>query len=231
MRDGRREGSLLGVLDRTVTAMGSRLLADWLANPLTDRGGDRARLDAVGELVGDPAAGGRAAARAAAACTTCERLLARVTTGRAVAARSELPGPHAALGCRAQGQADRPQQSAAWPQLEARLDLCPGLASQARQRRWPTIARWSAATAASSAPASHAELDDLRELAARRQAVDRPLPGRGDRADRHPEPQGRLQQGLRLLPRRSRTPTATRFPPTTSASRRSRTPSATSRRS
>ena len=34
--EGRREGSLLAVLDRTVTAMGSRLLADWLANPLMD---------------------------------------------------------------------------------------------------------------------------------------------------------------------------------------------------
>ena len=36
IRDARREGSLLWVLDRTVTAMGSRLLAEWVANPLTD---------------------------------------------------------------------------------------------------------------------------------------------------------------------------------------------------
>ena len=36
LREGRREGSLLAVLDQTVTAMGSRLLAEWLANPLTD---------------------------------------------------------------------------------------------------------------------------------------------------------------------------------------------------
>ena len=36
LRDGRREGSLLGVMDRTVTSMGARLLGDWLANPLTE---------------------------------------------------------------------------------------------------------------------------------------------------------------------------------------------------
>ena len=35
LREGRREGSLLAVIDRTLTAMGSRLLADWVANPLT----------------------------------------------------------------------------------------------------------------------------------------------------------------------------------------------------
>src|SRR5690606_12166502 len=37
LREGRREGSLLAVLDRTMTTMGARLLADWLANPLADR--------------------------------------------------------------------------------------------------------------------------------------------------------------------------------------------------
>ena len=36
LRDGQRNGALLGVLDRTTTAMGSRLLGDWLSAPLTD---------------------------------------------------------------------------------------------------------------------------------------------------------------------------------------------------
>src|SRR5262249_32624481 len=35
LRDGSREGSLLEVLDRTVTAMGARLLQEWLLAPLT----------------------------------------------------------------------------------------------------------------------------------------------------------------------------------------------------
>ena len=50
IREGNRDGSLLSVIDRTVTAMGSRLLADWIANPLTDIKGINVRLDAVGEL-------------------------------------------------------------------------------------------------------------------------------------------------------------------------------------
>ena len=43
----------LGVIDRTVTSLGARLLADWLAAPLTDVAAINARLDAVAELVAD----------------------------------------------------------------------------------------------------------------------------------------------------------------------------------
>ncbi len=49
-RDGKREGSLLSVLDRTATPMGARLLADWLSAPLTDIAAINRRLDAVEEL-------------------------------------------------------------------------------------------------------------------------------------------------------------------------------------
>jgi len=44
---GGRDGSLLGCIDRTVTAAGGRLLAERLARPLTDVGAINARLDAV----------------------------------------------------------------------------------------------------------------------------------------------------------------------------------------
>lgn len=44
---GGRDGSLLGCVDRTVTAAGGRLLAERLARPLTDVGGINTRLDAV----------------------------------------------------------------------------------------------------------------------------------------------------------------------------------------
>ncbi len=47
LRDGKRDGSLLGVLDRCVTPMGSRLMADWLSDPLTSRQRIDERLDAV----------------------------------------------------------------------------------------------------------------------------------------------------------------------------------------
>jgi DNA mismatch repair protein MutS len=49
-RSGRQQATLLSVLDRTTTAMGSRLLRDWLVRPLVDRGAIQARLDGVAEL-------------------------------------------------------------------------------------------------------------------------------------------------------------------------------------
>ncbi|HEX8908648.1 MAG TPA: DNA mismatch repair protein MutS, partial [Anaeromyxobacteraceae bacterium] len=49
---GKRKGSLLGVLDRSVTALGGRRLAEWLRWPLLDPVAIGARLDAVEELVG-----------------------------------------------------------------------------------------------------------------------------------------------------------------------------------
>ncbi len=48
---GQRRGSLLAVVDRTLTPMGARLLRDWLRYPLLDELAIRARLDGVQELV------------------------------------------------------------------------------------------------------------------------------------------------------------------------------------
>ncbi|MGH7217462.1 MAG: DNA mismatch repair protein MutS [Nitrospiraceae bacterium] len=44
------QSTVLSVLDRTATSMGSRLLRDWLVRPLLDRSAIHARLEAVGEL-------------------------------------------------------------------------------------------------------------------------------------------------------------------------------------
>jgi DNA mismatch repair protein MutS len=49
---GRRKGTLLAILDRTVTAPGGRRLAEWLRYPLTDLSEIGRRLDAVEELAG-----------------------------------------------------------------------------------------------------------------------------------------------------------------------------------
>jgi DNA mismatch repair protein MutS len=48
IRTGSVKGSLLGVLDATVTAMGGRLLRQWLSQPLLDVDKLEQRLDAVG---------------------------------------------------------------------------------------------------------------------------------------------------------------------------------------
>ena len=51
---GERRGSLLEAIDRTVTAAGSRLLAQRLSAPLTDPAAINARLDAVAVFVAMP---------------------------------------------------------------------------------------------------------------------------------------------------------------------------------
>ena len=52
LRDGKRQGSLVGLLDRTATAVGGRMLASWLVQPLYELQEIDARLDAVDELRG-----------------------------------------------------------------------------------------------------------------------------------------------------------------------------------
>ncbi|MGI6567242.1 MAG: DNA mismatch repair protein MutS [Firmicutes bacterium] len=53
LRDGEYRGSLLWLLDGTVTAMGGRLLRQWVLQPRLDRQEIIQRLDAVEELVRD----------------------------------------------------------------------------------------------------------------------------------------------------------------------------------
>ncbi len=53
IRSRKTEGSLLGTLGRTVTAMGARLLRSWINQPLLDIKRLNARLDAVEALTGD----------------------------------------------------------------------------------------------------------------------------------------------------------------------------------
>lgn len=50
LRDKNKKGSLLWVLDKTVTSMGARLLKKWLEQPLIDIDAIHERLDAVAEL-------------------------------------------------------------------------------------------------------------------------------------------------------------------------------------
>jgi DNA mismatch repair protein MutS len=78
---GERRGSLLAAIDRTVTAAGSRLLAQRLAAPLTDPTEIRHRLDAVTALVNDAAARSDLRDRLKAA-PDLARALTRIVIGR-----------------------------------------------------------------------------------------------------------------------------------------------------
>jgi DNA mismatch repair protein MutS len=77
-----RSGTLFGVLDRTRTAMGARLLRHWLLAPLTDRLAIAERLDAVEALVTRPVE--RAQLREAMdGVRDIERLAGKVAAARA----------------------------------------------------------------------------------------------------------------------------------------------------
>ena len=78
---GERRGSLLDAIDCTVTAAGSRLLAQRLAAPLTDSTAIARRLDAIGTFMADSAVREdiRATLRSA---PDMSRALARLSVGR-----------------------------------------------------------------------------------------------------------------------------------------------------
>jgi len=79
---GRREGSLAGVLDRTRTPMGGRLLGSWLSEPLVAANAIDERLDAVATLVADASLAARLAEKLTGV-GDLERLTGRVISGRA----------------------------------------------------------------------------------------------------------------------------------------------------
>jgi DNA mismatch repair protein MutS len=74
---GKRRGSLLGLLDRTATALGARRLAEWLRYPLLDAAAIGERLDAVEEICGS-AVLREGLAEALRAVGDLERILSRL---------------------------------------------------------------------------------------------------------------------------------------------------------
>ncbi len=82
IRDGGKDGSLIGVIDKTVTPMGSRLLKNWLLRPLVDKERINERLDAIGEAVDDPILRGDMTSLLSSV-RDMERLIARAVYGSA----------------------------------------------------------------------------------------------------------------------------------------------------
>ena len=163
LREGRREGSLVEVLDRTITAMGARLLGDWIANPLTAVAAIDERLDAVAELLAHAKLAEELRGQLDGIYDV-ERLLARATTGRAsprdlsFLARTlrKLPTLKAKLTAR---------QATLLTRIEGELDLCPeirGKLDAALIDDCPLIGTEGGFIRAGFSP----ELDNLRELAA-----------------------------------------------------------------
>lgn len=101
---GRPEHSLVGVLDRTATAMGSRLLRRWISRPLRDVQAVRKRHAAIQALIESRAL--EALRETLAGISDLERILARVALGTARPrdlallrdSLAVLPALHALLG-------------------------------------------------------------------------------------------------------------------------------------
>lgn len=163
IRDGRRDGSLLAVIDRTTTAMGSRLLSEWIAAPLTQREAINRRLDAVEELM--RASGVRGALRDELKGTyDIERLLSRVATGRASPRDLSCIG-RALWSVPAVKQQLADSNAELLQQLERELDPCAELRDQlaaALVDECPLTSKDGGLIRTGY----HAELDRVRELAA-----------------------------------------------------------------
>jgi DNA mismatch repair protein MutS len=124
-RDRQREGSLLSVLDRTVTPMGARALHDAILAPLAERGPIEARLDAVAELVHHTRTRNDLR-ELLGAMPDMERLTTRASTGRATP--KDLAGVGRALRLLPKLKAKvTGRQARLLNDLDNRLELCPDL--------------------------------------------------------------------------------------------------------
>jgi DNA mismatch repair protein MutS len=162
LRDNARDGSLLSVLDRTVTAMGSRLLQDWLVAPLADRRAIEQRLDAVAELLEEPALRQQLRELLGEAFDL-QRLTARVSTGRA----SPRDLGHVARTLRLLPRLKAKvtaRRCDLLRDLESRLELCPDL-REALENALEAEPPQSAKEGGVIRKGYHAELDELRDAA------------------------------------------------------------------
>ena len=162
LRGGSTEGTLLSVLDRTMTPMGARLLRQWLLAPLVQREQIEARLDAVDALLRDASA--RDALRTALdGVRDIERLGGKAAAGRAT------PRELAALGTsltqlpEVERAARRLDNAGVVGNLLTRWDGCAELATRVQQTlvERPPLQLGDDATIAAGVDT---ELDQLRAL-------------------------------------------------------------------
>ncbi len=162
IREGKRDDSLLEIIDETVSPMGARLLAEWLSNPLTNIAAINRRLDAVEELTRDTMFC-RDLREILAETYDLQRLTAKVATGRAsprdlgslTRSLALLPRLKAKLAGR---------QSVLLQLLEADLDLCAEIRSDidATLVDEPPLLTTDGGMIR---PAFNATIDELRDLA------------------------------------------------------------------
>ena len=127
LRDGRTEGSLLGVLDKTQTPMGKRLLRNWVNKPLLDIDQINQRLDAVAFLY-DHGVERKQIAEVLRQLHDLERLVNRLVNGSArpndlVALRDDLAALPQLMGLIASDHPALAIVPQGWQTFENELDL------------------------------------------------------------------------------------------------------------
>src|SRR5712692_4403060 len=159
--DGQVDGTLLSVLDRTVTPLGARLLREWLLHPLTDLAGIAARQAAVADLHGDLDRRSRLRT-ALRGVSDLERLMSRIVLGMANA--RDLDALKDSIG--------------AVPEINRLLAACTAPLLRERAESWEDLAQVAATidrTLRPEPPASvkdgglirdgvNADLDELRSI-------------------------------------------------------------------
>ena len=161
IRDGRQEYTVFGVMNHTRTPMGTRLLADWLSNPLRDTAQITQRLDAVEELNQDAALRDQLV-NSLKQIYDLQRLTSRVATGRCsprdlVGLAQTLEQLPALKACLAERHAERLRT------LEGRIDLC----AEARTAIREALVDEPAINLSDGGvirTGFHAQLDELRDL-------------------------------------------------------------------
>jgi DNA mismatch repair protein MutS len=156
-------GTLLGVLDRTQTPMGARLLRQWVLAPLTDPVAINARLDAVEALFTD--AIGRTALRTALdGVRDVERLAGKTAALRATARDVRALGDSLARLPEVDAALRRVRSMGILAEFQRSWDACADLAAEIRHalvERPPA----SMGEDETIAPGVDAELDELRAIA------------------------------------------------------------------
>ncbi|HEX6966612.1 MAG TPA: DNA mismatch repair protein MutS [Gemmatimonadaceae bacterium] len=129
LRGGDTSGTLLDVLDRTMTPMGARALRHWVLAPLTARAAIDARLDAVDALARDALA--RGALRSALdGVRDIERLASKAAAGRANPRELGALGASLARLPAVEEAARRVGDAGVIPELVAQWDACTHLSER-----------------------------------------------------------------------------------------------------
>ena len=134
LREGKREGSLLSVIDCSATPMGARLLSEWLTSPLTSTELITERLEAVEELFNQSALRGDLRSLLGQSYDL-ERLAGRIGTGRAtprdLVALAKTLGILPKLKARLTARVSKRLN-----QLEGALELCPEIRAEIEAALW-----------------------------------------------------------------------------------------------